>query len=41
MGILEGHTDSVSSICISPDGKKIISGGNDKTVRVWNLDKLK
>ena len=34
---LEGHTDSVSSIRISDDGKTVVSGASDRTVRVWNL----
>ena len=36
--VLEGHTDSVSSVAISTDGAKIVSGSNDKTVRVWSLE---
>ena len=30
---LDGHTNDVSSVAISPDGKTIISGSDDKTVR--------
>ena len=30
---LEGHTDPVISVAISPDGKTIVSGSNDKTIR--------
>jgi len=33
-----GHTDSVGSVIFSPDGKKIVSGSNDKTVRIWNAE---
>jgi hypothetical protein len=29
--------DSVLCLAVSPDGKKIASGGCDRTVRVWNL----
>ena len=32
---LEGHTATVSSVAYSPDGKRIVSGG-DKTVKVWD-----
>ncbi|MBN2702766.1 MAG: hypothetical protein JXR23_01010, partial [Pontiellaceae bacterium] len=36
--ILEGHSDSVSSVALSPDGRRAISGSSDKAVRVWDLD---
>ena len=35
MRILQGHTDLVSSIVISADASMIFSGGNDRTVRIW------
>jgi WD40 repeat protein len=34
--VLEGHEGDVYSIAISPDGKHIVSGSGDCTVRVWN-----
>ncbi len=34
---LEGHSDSVYSVCISPDGKFALSGSRDKTLRLWDL----
>ncbi len=33
---LKGHTDSVYSVCFSPDGKRILSGSADNTVKVWD-----
>jgi WD40 repeat protein len=33
---LKGHTDSVMSVAFSPDGKKIVSGSYDKTLKVWD-----
>ena len=33
---LKGHTGSVLSIAFSPDGKRIVTGSSDKTVRVWD-----
>lgn len=33
---LEGHTDDVQSVAITPDGKRILSGSFDNTVRVWD-----
>lgn len=32
---LEGHSDAVSSVAYSPDGKYIISGSYDKTFKIW------
>ncbi|KAH8587315.1 hypothetical protein B0O99DRAFT_678190 [Bisporella sp. PMI_857] len=33
---LEGHTDRVTSVAFSPDGKQIVSGSYDTTVRRWD-----
>ncbi|HNZ39323.1 MAG TPA: hypothetical protein PKN69_07315, partial [Candidatus Latescibacteria bacterium] len=30
-----GHTSWVGSLAITPDGETIVSGGGDKTIRVW------
>ncbi len=30
---LEGHTGYVSSVAVTPNGRQIVSGSNDKTVR--------
>ena len=34
---LEGHTELINSVAITSDNKYIVSGGYDKTVRIWNL----
>ena len=34
--ITEGHTENVASLALTSDDKYIISGSEDKTVRIWN-----
>ena len=33
---LKGHTDPVESVAISADGKRIVSGSDNKTSKVWD-----
>jgi WD40 repeat protein len=35
--LLKGHTRDVLSVDWSPDGTKLVSGGDDFTVRVWDV----
>jgi WD40 repeat protein len=35
--ILQGHSNTVFSVAFSPDGKSLVSGSYDHTVKVWNL----
>jgi hypothetical protein len=34
---LEGHSDSVNSVALTPDGKLAISASHDNTLKVWDL----
>lgn len=36
LNTLAGHSDWVSALAISPDGKTIASGSFDKTIKLWN-----
>ena len=33
-----GHSWYVSSVAFSTDGTKVVSGSNDKTVKIWNVE---
>jgi WD40 repeat protein len=39
-GTLKGHYSSVSSVSFSPDGKRIVSGSDDNTLKVWDISSL-
>jgi hypothetical protein len=32
-----GHTGEVWAVAVSPDGRYLVSGSNDQTVRLWNV----
>jgi WD40 repeat protein len=34
---LDGHTDIVNVVAISPNNQYLLSGSNDKTARIWDL----
>ena len=33
-----GHSSDITSIAFNPDGKSIVSGSGDKTVKLWSLE---
>ncbi|MFP6671454.1 MAG: hypothetical protein VB857_08575, partial [Pirellulaceae bacterium] len=35
---LQGHTAGIGSVAFSPDGKRIVSGSSDKTLKVWDVE---
>ena len=34
----EGHDDSVTAVAITPNGKQVISGSKDNTIRIWDVE---
>ena len=38
MYLLSGHAGEVSSVAFSADGSKVVSGSDDKTVKIWSTD---
>jgi U3 small nucleolar RNA-associated protein 13 len=39
--VLDGHTDTVLTLDVSPCGGFLVTSGKDKTTRIWDLESLK
>jgi WD40 repeat protein len=35
---LQGHTDAVNAMAVTSDGRHAVSGSDDNTLRVWDLE---
>ena len=35
---ITGHSDDVKSVSFSPDGRRIVSGSRDETIRIWDAE---
>ena len=33
-----GHVDFIRSVNFSPDGRKIVTGSDDYTAKIWDID---
>ena len=33
---MNAHSERITSVAFSPDGTKIVSGSDDKTIKVWD-----
>jgi hypothetical protein len=36
--VMKGHTGTVGSVVVTPDGKTVVSGSVDKTLKMWDLE---
>lgn len=40
IAVLTGHQGTVNDLAFTPDGSRVLSGSDDETVRVWDVDGL-
>ncbi len=38
MRTLKGHGDGVRAVAVTPDGRRAVSGSDDRTLKVWDLE---
>ena len=36
--MLTGHADWVRAVAVSPDGRRVVTASNDRTLKVWELE---
>jgi WD40 repeat protein len=41
MDTADAHTGAVRSLAVSPDGRMLLSGSDDKTCKLWDLSTKK
>ena len=41
LGKQRGHTDEIWGMALSPDGRHIVSGSDDRTIRIWDAKKTR
>lgn len=39
VAVLRGHSEGVRAVAFDPDGRYLVSGGVDRLIRVWELDR--
>ena len=37
LSVLEGHTDGVRTVALTPDGTRVLTGSRDTSIRIWDL----
>ena len=38
LATLEGHGEEVWAVAVTPDGRRAVSGSDDRTLKVWDLE---